>query len=381
MFAVIFGISMRSMQLGTYDMMIDSAVRQYSGFIQVQDTAYRKEKTIDDLMPDNPQLSARLAKIPGVVNVLPRLESFALISTGNKSKGAILQGIMPEQDDQMTGISHKLVKGRFLKADDEGVLLSQRLASYLNINVGDTIVLLSQGYHGVTAADIFPVLGIVKIPNPKLDKILMIAALPRVQDFYGAEGMLTSLVVNIQSKNILNEVLPKVKEIVGDGKLVALSWTDMNKELKQQIDADSGSGQLMLGILYVVVFFGILGTIIMMTAERQKEFGVMVALGMQKTYLSAIVFLETLFIGTIGALMGGVVSLGIVGYFHDDPIRIGGEMADIYEQFGIEPVLAFSTDPTIFLNQFLIVLLLLLIAVIYPMVKIRSFKIINALRA
>jgi ABC-type antimicrobial peptide transport system permease subunit len=119
----------------------------------------------------------------------------------------------------------------------------------------------------------------------------------------------------------------------------------------------------------------------MMTAERQKEFGVMVALGMQKTYLSAIVFLETLFIGTIGALMGGVVSLGIVGYFHDDPIRIGGEMADIYEQFGIEPVLAFSTDPTIFLNQFLIVLLLLLIAVIYPMVKIHSFKIINALRA
>jgi ABC-type antimicrobial peptide transport system permease subunit len=155
----------------------------------------------------------------------------------------------------------------------------------------------------------------------------------------------------------------------------------MNKELKQQIDADSGSGQIMLAILYIVVFFGILGTIIMMTAERQKEFGVMVALGMQKWYLSLIVFVETLFLGFVGVIMGAVVSTGIVAYYYDSPIHIGGEMADIYEQFGIEPVLAFSNDITIFLNQFLIVFMLLLIAVIYPMVKIFTFRIINALRA
>ena len=381
MVAVIFGISMRSMQLGTYDRMIDSAVRQYSGFIQIQDTAYWKEKTIDDLMRDSLELRNSVEQLDGVVSVLPRLESFALISSGNKTKGAILQGIVPELDDQMTQISHKVVKGRFLTKDDDGILVSQRLAAYLNINVADTIVLISQGYHGVTAADIFPVRGIVKIPNPKLDKSLLIASLKKTQDFYGAENMLTSMVVNIENKNKIDEVLPEVQKIIGNQKLIALSWTDMNKELKQQIDADSGSGQLMLGILYIVVFFGILGTIIMMTAERQKEFGVMVALGMQKWYLSLIVFVETLFLGLVGVIMGAIVSLGIVGYFYDSPIVIGGEMADIYEQFGIEPVLAFSNDITIFLNQFLIVFILLLIAVIYPMVKISTFKIINALHA
>jgi len=381
MFAVIFGIVMRSMQLGTYDRMIDSAVRQYSGFIQIQDTAYWKEKTIDDLMPDSIALRNAVEQLDGVVSVLPRLESFALISSGNKTKGAILQGIIPELDDQMTQISHKVVKGRFLTKDDDGILVSQRLAAYLNINVADTIVLISQGYHGVTAADVFPVRGIVKIPNPKLDKSLLIASLKKTQEFYGAENMLTSMVVNIENKNKIDEVLPEVKKIIGNQKLIALSWTDMNKELKQQIDADSGSGQIMLAILYIVVFFGILGTIIMMTAERQKEFGVMVALGMQKWYLSLIVFVETLFLGLVGVIMGAIVSTGIVAYYYDSPIHIGGEMADIYEQFGIEPVLAFSNDMTIFLNQFLIVFMLLLIAVIYPMVKIFTFKIINALRA
>jgi ABC-type lipoprotein release transport system permease subunit len=381
MFAVVFGIVMRSMQLGTYDRMIDSAVRQYSGFIQIQDTAYWKEKTIDDLMQDSLALRKSVEQLEGVVSVLPRLESFALISSGNRTKGAMLQGISPELDDQMTQISHKVVKGRFLTNDDDGILVSQRLAAYLNINVDDTIVLISQGYHGVTAADVFPVRGIVKIPNPKLDRLLLIASLKKTQEFYGAEGMLTSMVVNIENKNMIDEVLPEVKKIIGNKKLIALGWTDMNKELKQQIDADSGSGQIMLAILYIVVFFGILGTIIMMTAERQKEFGVMVALGMQKSYLSLIVFVETIFLGFVGVLLGAIESAVIVGYYYDSPIHIGGEMADIYEQFGIEPVLAFSSDFTIFLNQFIIVFILLLIAVIYPLVKIFSFRIIDALRA
>ncbi|MCK5855987.1 MAG: ABC transporter permease [Bacteroidales bacterium] len=381
MFAVIFGITMRSMQLGTYDSMIDSAVRQYSGFIQVQDTSYWKEKTIDDLMMDSLQLRHEIEKLDGVVNVLPRLESFALISSGKKTKGAMLQGIDPLLDDQMTQISDKVVKGRFLTRKDEGILVSQRLAAFLNINVNDTIVLISQGYHGVTAADVFPVRGIVKIPNPKLDKSLLITSISKAQDFYGAQGMLTSMVVNIEAKNRVDEILPEVKAIVGNNKLIALGWTEMNKELKQQIDADSGSGQIMLAILYIVVFFGILGTIIMMTAERQKEFGVMVALGMQKWYLSIIVFVETIFLGFVGVILGAFVSLGIVAYFYDSPIHITGEMAEIYEQFGIEPILAFSNDFTIFLNQFLIVFLLLFIAVIYPLVKILTFNIITALRA
>jgi ABC-type lipoprotein release transport system permease subunit len=219
------------------------------------------------------------------------------------------------------------------------------------------------------------------MPNPKLDKSLIIGSLKKVQEFYGAEGMLTSMVVNIKSKNDIDKVLPEVKKIIDSGSLVALSWTDMNKELKQQIESDNVSGQIMLAILYVVIFFGILGTIIMMTAERRKEFGVMVALGMHRYYLALIVFVETVLLGLVGALTGEIISMGIVAYYYTSPIRIGGEMKDIYEQFGIEPVLAFSGDMGIFLNQFYVVLALLFIAVLYSIVKISGFKIIDALHS
>ncbi len=380
MFAVIFGVMMRSMQLGTYDRMIDSAVRQYSGFIQIQDTAYFSEKTIDDLMADDLELKKQVGEIDGVISVLPRIESFALISSGNKTKGAFLQGIDTEQDSKMTGIDKKIVKGKFLSPGDKGLLIGQRLAAFLNINVNDSIVLISQGYHGVTAADIFPVRGIIKIPNPNLDKLLLIGDIANVQEFYGAENLLTSMVVNIDDKKNIDKILPEISKYLSDGKEV-YSWTDLNKELKQQIDADDGGGVIMLIILYSVVFFGILGTIIMMTAERTKEFGVMVAVGMQKRYLSTIVLLETLFLGMIGAVVGAIFSSALVYIFHDSPIKVEGEMGKTFEQFGIEAVFAFSTDISIVVNQFIIVLVLLAMAVVYPMVKIGSFKIIDSLRS
>ena len=380
MFAVIFGVMMRSMQLGTYDRMIDSAVRQYSGFIQIQDTAYFSEKTIDDLMAEDFDLQEQVSKIEGVISVLPRVESFALISSGKKTKGAFLQGINAVQDSKMTGIDKKIVKGKFLAPGDKGLLVGQRLASFLNINVNDSIVLLSQGYHGVTAADIFPIRGIIKIPNPNLDKLLLIGDIATVQEFYGAENLLTSMVVNIDDKKNIDKILPEVSRLLSNGKEV-YSWTDLNKELQQQIEADNGGGVVMLIILYSVVFFGILGTIIMMTAERTKEFGVMVAVGMQKRYLSTIVLFETFFLGMIGAVVGAILSSAMVYAFYDSPIKVQGEMGEIFEQFGIEAVFAFSTDISIVLNQFIIVLVLLAMAVVYPMIKIGSFKIIDSLRS
>ncbi len=380
MFAVIFGVMMRSMQLGTYDRMIDSAVRQYSGFIQIQDTAYFVEKTIDDLMAEDFDLEKQVAEIDGVISVLPRIESFALISSGNKTKGAFLQGINTEQDSKMTGIDKKVVKGKYLSPGDKGLLIGQRLAAFLNINVDDSIVLISQGYHGVTAADIFPVRGIIRIPNPNLDKLLLIGDISNVQEFYGAENLLTSMVVNIDNKKNIDNILPEVSKLLYDGKEV-YSWTDLNKELQQQIEADNGGGIVMLIILYSVVFFGILGTIIMMTAERTKEFGVMVAVGMQKRYLATIILFETIFLGMIGAVVGAIFSSIMVYFLYDSPIKVPGEMGDIFEQFGIEPVFAFSTDISIILNQFIIVLVLLAMAVVYPMIKISSFKIIDSLRS
>ena len=56
------------------------------------------------------------------------------------------------------------VSNGFLDREDEGVLVSDRLAGYLKVAIGDTVILMGQGYHGASAAGIFPVRGIIKMP-------------------------------------------------------------------------------------------------------------------------------------------------------------------------------------------------------------------------
>ena len=89
----------------------------------------------------------------------------------------------------------------FLTNDDDGVLVSDRLASYLNLVIGDTVILMGQGYHGASAAGIFPVRGIIKMPSPEIDNKLIIMTIPTAQKFFDAEGKITSLSVNLTSKS------------------------------------------------------------------------------------------------------------------------------------------------------------------------------------
>jgi ABC-type antimicrobial peptide transport system permease subunit len=128
-----------------------------------------------------------------------------------------------------------------------------------------------------------------------------------------------------------------------------------------------------------VVAFGILGTIIMMMAERKKEMGVMVAIGMQKHRLQRILSLESVYMGLIGVLIGVVLSLPIIAILINHPVPLPGETAKIYESFGIEAVLYFSMIPRVFINQALTVFIMALIITLYPVISVRRLNVTNAL--
>jgi len=172
----------------------------------------------------------------------------------------------------------------------------------------------------------------------------------------------------------------KISEIA-NGSLAVLNWKELNPELVQYIESDKYSAYLMLGILYVVIGFGIFGTIIMMVAERKRELGVMVAVGMQKYKLAMVLFYETILIGLVGVLAGFVVSVPIILFLVQNPISLPAEMAEIYAQYGFDPYLFFGTAPNVFINQVLTVFIITLVVSLYPIFKVKNLIISKALRA
>jgi ABC-type lipoprotein release transport system permease subunit len=379
-FGVILSSVMTSMQHGSYDAMIGNVVKFYSGYAQVFSEKYEDNKTINNTFVLSDTLGPMLRQNPFITYTSPRLEYFALASSEVLTKGAMILGIEPESEDRVTGISKWIEEGNYLEPEDRGALLSIHLAEYLNLTVGDTLILYGQGFHGVTAAGLFEIRGILKFPIPEMNNQFVYLSIDRAQELFGAEGRVSYLIVMV--KDHLD--LPEAMETLEKGlqpPLVARSWDELQPELVQMIEADRAGGIVMKLILYLVVGFGILGTIIMMIAERTRELGVTVAIGMQRHLLARIVFLETLLTGLVGAFSGIIGSIPIITYYKMNPIKLTGDAAQTMMDMGIEPFLYFSWSPLVFYSQALIVLVITLVIAVYPIVRVFRFKVNAALRA
>ncbi|MCF6183550.1 MAG: ABC transporter permease, partial [Bacteroidales bacterium] len=299
-FAVFFAVVMRSMQLGTYTEMIKNVVSSYTGHIQIHKKGYWNDKIINNTFPENTELEKTIAKIPEVEKVVPRLESFALASFRQLTKGSIVIGISPEKENNMTKLADKVISGNYLSKTNNGVLVAEKLASFLKLGVGDTIVLIGQGYHAATAAGKYPVKGIIRLNAPDLNNKIVYINLSKAQDLYSAPNMLSSLSILLKNSDDIKSVKTAISDKINPENFEVMTWEEILPELKQAIESDNISGQFMLAILYMIVGFGVFGTIVMMSVERKKEFGIMTAVGMKKIKLAGILFYETLLLGILG---------------------------------------------------------------------------------
>ncbi len=379
-FSVILASWMRSMQEGSYESMINNTVKYYSGYLQVQDTAYWDERTLENSMEVSPELKQQIEQIKKVTLVSHRLESFALAANQQQSKPAMVLGIEPKAEDQITAISKKIKYGAFIEANDNGVVLGQGLADFLNLSVGDTLVMIGQGYHGISANGLFPVKGIMEHPNQEFNKRLVYMEIENAREFYSAYNLSTALVIMTDDHYKVDKLKTDIKKMLPPGKEV-LTWIEMQPELEQIIRSDRMGGFIMLGILYLVIAFGIFSVVMMMTKERQREFGVIHAVGMKKRKMSVVVVIETLFIGLIGCTVGLVISYLFCLWFYHNPIPLTGETANVTAQYGMEPYMFFSLTPSLFYNQMILVFLISIFIAIFPVYTIYRLKIIRALRA
>ncbi|MFP4526174.1 MAG: ABC transporter permease [Bacteroidales bacterium] len=379
-FAIFFALIMRAFQLGSYSNMIDNAVQLYSGHIQIHAKGFKDNQSINNSFVYDQDLFNTLNDHDLIKEVIPRLESFALASSGNKTKGVLLMGVDPEKQDEMSKLSEKIVKGGYLSGGENSLLLSQTLSEFLKVSVNDTIVLLSQGYHGATAAGKYQVKGIVKIPKPDLDNKLVYLPLHTAQQMYLANDRLTTVSVNIHDSDELQYMVDELNRLLPSEKYEVQSWKELMPELVQQIESDNASGWILLAILYIIIAFGVFGTVMMMVVERKKEFGIMVAVGMKRIKLAVIVAMEMVMIGMLGLLSGIAGSIPIILYFYHNPIRLSGELAETIEVYGIEAILPLAWQADYFVNQFLIVALIVVVAVIYPVYSITKLKPVEAMR-
>jgi len=379
-FGVLIATLMSSMQEGSYSSMIKNVVRLYSGYIQIHDKDYWKNKVVNNSFAISDSLNADISKIKEITSYTPRLESFLLASSRELTKGSKIIGIDPERENKVTELEKRLKNGTYLRKGDEGVLLSSELAQYMKIEPGDTIVLIGQGYHGMSAAAKFPVRGIVRLPNPDLDKQTIYMDLGACQELLSAGNRITSIVVMVDGPSDLPVAVANIKSTISSEYRV-MTWDEMQPEILRMINSDKQANTVPKLILYVIIGFGILSTVMMMTMERRREMGVLIAIGMRRGKLASVLFLEILIIAIAGITTGFIGSLPMISYFYNHPLQLPGETGQAMVIKGFDPYMYFSWAPQVFYEQVIIILTISLVISLYPMVVTKKLNVRNAIHS
>jgi len=364
-FAVLLAVVMQSLQKGTFGNLIQNVVRFHSGYLQVHAKGYWDERVIENSFGSDASLLTGIRRNEYFRTVVPRLETYALVSSGEKTRGCLVNGILPATEDSLTRLSGRVSKGRFLQDGSHGVLVAEGLAARLGIGPGDTLVLLGQGYQGSTAAGKYPVEALLRFNSPNLNESMVYMTLSESQSFLAAEGRLTTLALDVTDPDRLEEVARDVSGRVGQGYEV-MDWKEMMPEVENHIRSDAVSLFIWMGILYLIIAFGIFSTLLMMVAERRYELGMLVAIGMRRRRLAGMLFMETILITLSGVLVGVVLAVPVVWYMREHPLRIGGEGGRAFAKWGFEPILPTMLDPKTFVLQSGIVMCIALLIGTYP---------------
>ena len=375
-------ILMRALQFGFYDKLIETVVESYAGYVEVHADGFWDNQNLDNSMEVDQSLINDIKSVEGVENIVQRLQTFSLISMGEKTKGGVVNGINISEEQKITDWSKKMVSGSFDIGDDE-IIIGKGIAEYFDIKEDDTLILYGQGYRGMMAAGKYPVKGIIDLKNPDLNKLGIFMTIESARNYVSSKEISTHIIIDkekyYKEENIvvdLSNVLSKDYEI--------MSWKETLPEIEQTITADSAGGVIMAFILYIIVVFGMFGTVLMMTEERKYEFGVLISIGMSRIRLFGIVLIETVILSMIGVVLAILITYPICYYYYLNPIDMAdlmGEGADLMmEEMGFSPIAPMSIEWDIPLTHALVIFISSLLISIYPAIKISKLNPVKSMK-
>ncbi|UCH52587.1 MAG: ABC transporter permease [Pseudomonadota bacterium] len=374
-------VFMITLQLGAYDMMIDTSLRVYTGQLQVQRSGYLDKPQMRSTVPEAAALAAEL-RAAGFPAVAARAQGFALASSGSRSYGVPVSGVEPKYEPLVSTIPKRLAQGRYLReADAYEAVIGATLARNLKIKVGDELTLLGSGRDGSVAATIVPVVGIFDSGNPELDRHLVQLPLAAFQEVFSMGSDAHAIVLSGMELRELPKAATRARALLpADRELVVLEWQELLPGIEQAIEADMVQNWFTYIILIIVVTFSILNTFLMSVLERTREFGVMLALGATPYRIGSLVMVESVLLALLGLGIGLVVGGGLAVYFHLEGFTFPG-MAELYAQFGLPGRIHAKLSFNAIAVGPAVIFLFTVVAALYPALRIRRLAPVEAMHA
>ncbi len=358
---------------GGHEQMIDSAVRMGSGHVLVQQEGYQEQGGINRLLSleeirDVESWGQEMKGRFPILHMLRRTFVSGLASSADGATGVQLIGIQPLEEMQASDFDEKLIEGEFLNADDgDWVILGQGVAHKLALEVGDKLVLMAQGADSVEIRSrLVRVRGILRTGLEEQDQALALMPLGASQEFLELGAQVHQIALLMQDSRFSQELAN-----IGQQKFSALevlSWGEALPELKDFIVIDDGGNYVMNLILFLLISFTVLNTLLMSVLERGREFALLHCLGLTPGKRFTMVLVEAFFIAVLSALTGFGMGYGVHLYLSRNGLPLdlfyAGELSAAGVAF--DPVMYSSLSPARIVQSMVLVFGLTLLLSVVP---------------
>ena len=314
--AIVFGVFLSvitmAMQDRNWDDMIRLAARLGAGHVTIQHPEYLDSPTLTRTVQGTERLKRLAAEDERVVRVVDRITGFNLLSTARENIGAGFIAVSPEQEDEETlSFLEAIVEGEFFSSStDTGIILGERLASNLDVELGSRVVYTLTDKEGEIVSALARVSGIVRTGSPSVDAnicLLPIGTLREVVGFAPDEAI--QVAAFVEDQRVSDAVVADLGASVPEGAAV-LAWHELQPDLAVFIAMKVGGAKVIMLVLAVLVAAGIFNTLFVSVMERVREFGIMLAVGYSPGQLFRLVMLESTWLAVVGLAAAAVVTIG-----------------------------------------------------------------------
>ena len=268
-FAILIVQLAMSFEAGSHGPMIDLASKYAGGHIQVQHPEYLDDPRIEHSVHDANALLAQIEKIPEITTATVRTEGFALISNDERSIGAMVIGVDPEREMDVSNLPKDLIKGDFL-ANDQQAYIGSAMSRTLQLSVGDEIVILGTDAIGGVAVMVLTVGGIFESGLKQLDRSVVLVSISRFQEAFGLDDA-SHRIVALTDDPLKSDMTVKTIRSLVPRNLAVRNWMELMPDVHQAIEFDRVTNVVFYWMLVGVVLLSLSNTFIMVVYDVSEN--------------------------------------------------------------------------------------------------------------
>ena len=337
-FGVFLAVIMMAMQDRNWADMIRLAARLGAGHVTIQHPEYLDTPTLTRTVQGTDTLRRLAEDDPHVIRVVERITGFAMLATARENVGAGFIAVSPEQeDDETLSLLEAIVAGEFFgSSTDGGIILGEKLASNLDVELGSKLVYTLTDKEGEIVSALARVSGIVRTGSPSVDAGICLLPIDAVREVVGfAPDEAIQIAAFVDDQRASDAAVAALGAEAPEG-VAVLAWHELQPDLAVFIAMKVGGAKVMMLVLAVLVAAGIFNTLFVSVMERLREFGIMLAVGFSPGQLFRLIMLESAWLAVIGLAAAAAVTIGPYLYLASTGIDISGMIpADQMEVAGV----------------------------------------------